>query len=78
MVASRAERRDHEWDAAGSCGEHSAASSAQPRGQKLYGRACLIRARPAHDIPLPPDFGFDRELEAEPTKGIGQRFGFKH
>jgi hypothetical protein len=33
---------------------------------------------PRSDIPLPPDFGFDRDLETEPTKSIGQRFGFKH
>ena len=32
---------------------------------------------PRSDIPLPPDFGFDRDLETEPTKTIGQRF-FKH
>lgn len=30
------------------------------------------------DIPLPPDFGFDRELETEAPKSVGQRFGFKH
>jgi len=33
---------------------------------------------PRSDIPLPPDFGFDRDLETEPAKNIGQRFGFKH
>lgn len=33
---------------------------------------------PRSDIPLPPDFGFDRDLETEPTKSIGQRFGLKH
>ncbi len=33
---------------------------------------------PRSDIPLPPDFGFDRDLETEPAKSLGQRFGFKH
>ncbi len=34
---------------------------------------------PRSDIPLPPDFGFDRELETEHLpKTAGQRFGFKH
>ncbi len=34
---------------------------------------------PRSDIPLPPDFGFDRELENEHLpKTAGQRFGFKH
>ncbi len=33
-----------------------------------------------NDIPLPPDFGFDRELEPEPNqKTVNQRYGFlKH
>jgi hypothetical protein len=32
------------------------------------------------DIPLPPDFGFDREIESEPgAKSASQRFSFlKH
>ncbi len=34
---------------------------------------------PRSDIPLPPDFGFDRELETEQApKTASQRFGFKH
>ncbi len=34
---------------------------------------------PRSDIPLPPDFGFDRDLDADQSpKSVGQRFGFKH
>ena len=34
---------------------------------------------PRSDIPLPPDFGFDRDLDTEPSpKSVGQRFSFKH
>ncbi len=33
---------------------------------------------PRSDIPLPPDFGFDRDLDTEPAKSFGQRFGLKH
>ncbi len=34
---------------------------------------------PRSDVPLPPDFGFDRDLEAEQSaKVASQRFSFKH
>ena len=42
---------------------------------------CFIcsRAGPAQRHPIAADFSASiAELEAEPTKGIGQRFGFKH
>jgi hypothetical protein len=38
----------------------------------------LAAPDPRSDIPLPPDFGFDRELEQEAPKTAAHRYGFKH
>jgi hypothetical protein len=61
---------------------HAASAPQRPQlsreARSYMAEPVLSAPDPRSDIPLPPDFGFDRELEAEPTKGIGQRFGFKH
>ena len=61
---------------------HAASTPQRPQlsreARSYMAEPVLSAPDPRNDIPLPPDFGFDRELEAEPTKGIGQRFGFKH
>jgi hypothetical protein len=49
----------------------------EPRNYMM--ETALPSPDPRSDIPLPPDFGFDRDLETEQSpKAASQRFGFKH
>jgi hypothetical protein len=49
----------------------------EPRNYMM--ETALPSPDPRNDIPLPPDFGFDRDLETEQSpKAASQRFGFKH
>jgi hypothetical protein len=77
-----------QWSAVG---QPTPEASSQPRPAPSPQRAPLSRdprsylsepalaaPDPRSDIPLPPDFGFDRELEPEMPKTAAQRYGFKH
>lgn len=79
-----------QWTPAGQTTVNMTAAAAPPpasvpqrpplsREAKSYmAEPVLTPPDPRSDIPLPPDFGFDRDLDTEPAKSLGQRFGFKH
>ncbi len=50
-----------------------------PQRRSYMAEFALPPPDPRSDIPLPPDFGFERELEPDQQpKTAGHRFGFKH
>ena len=61
---------------------HASATPSRPQlsreARSYMAEPVLTPPDPRNDIPLPPDFGFERELDSEPAKSISQRFGFKH